>query len=76
MIVAVSLVLIALLGGIAGTTLGLIEARQQAEKARGEAAEKDKARLAEARRVTERDDALKREFDRGQERDKANKELE
>ncbi len=75
-VIAVSLVLIALLGGIAGTTLGLLEARQQTEKARAETDEKEEAVRAEARRVIERDDALKREFDRGQERDKANKELE
>jgi WD40 repeat protein/serine/threonine protein kinase/tetratricopeptide (TPR) repeat protein len=88
-VIAASLVLLTLLGGIVGTTLGLIEARAQAQLARDETAEKEKARLAEARRVTERDDALKeeaqrvierddalkREFERGQERDSANDKL-
>ncbi|MEO2091811.1 MAG: protein kinase, partial [Gemmataceae bacterium] len=55
-VIAVSLVLLALLAGIAGTTLGLLEARRQeaeankqAELARDEATEKDRQRgIAEA----------------------------
>jgi serine/threonine protein kinase len=57
-VLAASVVLLALLGGIVGTTLGLFEAWRQEQIARGETAEKDKALLAEAKRVTERDDAL------------------
>src|SRR5438045_7318615 len=49
-VLAAGLVLFALLGGIAGTTLGLIEARRQERVARDEADEKEKARLAEAAR--------------------------
>jgi WD40 repeat protein/serine/threonine protein kinase/tetratricopeptide (TPR) repeat protein len=77
-VIAASLVLLALLGGIVGTTLGLFEARQQEHEARkleqiarDETVEKEKARQALAQRVRERDDALKREFERGQERDGA-----
>jgi WD40 repeat protein/serine/threonine protein kinase/tetratricopeptide (TPR) repeat protein len=87
-VVAASLVLIALLGGIAGTTLGLIEARRQEQEAktqeqeaktqeqeakrqeliaRGETAEKEKARADEADRVKERDAALKAEGERADE---------
>ena len=54
-VVAASLVLLALVAGIAGTALGLVEARSQAREARrqeavaaAEAAEKEKARAAEA----------------------------
>jgi eukaryotic-like serine/threonine-protein kinase len=64
-VIAVSLVLLALVGGIVGTTLGLFEARRQEAEARkqekiarAETAEKEKARQAEALRVKERDDAL------------------
>jgi hypothetical protein len=53
----VSLVLLALVGGMVGTTLGLFEARRQAEIARDETAEKEKALVAEAERVKERDAA-------------------
>ncbi len=56
-VIAASLVLLALLGGIAGTTWGLIRA--------------DRARAAEAKRVTERDEALKKEAERVKERDAA-----
>ncbi len=49
-VIAASLVLLALLGGIVGTTLGLFEAKQQAEQ-------KEKARQAEAQRGIERDEA-------------------
>jgi WD40 repeat protein/serine/threonine protein kinase/tetratricopeptide (TPR) repeat protein len=57
-VIAASLVLVALLGGIMGTTLGLIAAKNQEQIARDETAEKEKARAAEAERVTERDHAL------------------
>jgi WD40 repeat protein/tetratricopeptide (TPR) repeat protein len=63
-VLAASLVLLALVGGIVGTTLGLFEARRQEEEARkqekiarNETAEKEKARRAEAARVKERDEA-------------------
>jgi serine/threonine protein kinase/pilus assembly protein TadC len=42
-VIAASLVLIALVGGIVGTTLGLFEARRQEKIARDETAEKEKA---------------------------------
>jgi WD40 repeat protein/serine/threonine protein kinase/tetratricopeptide (TPR) repeat protein len=67
-VIAASLVLLALVGGIVGTTLGLFEARRQT-------AEKEEARQAEADRVRERDDALARESQRVVERDKANVDL-
>ena len=64
-VIAASLVLVALVSGIVGTTLGLFEARRQEEEAkkqekiaRDEAAAKEEARAAEAQRVRERDDAL------------------
>jgi serine/threonine protein kinase len=64
-VIAASLVLLALLGGIVGTTLGLVEARRQEEEARkqekiarDETDEKERALLAEAERVKERDAAL------------------
>ena len=70
-VLAASLVLLVLLGGIAGTTLGLIEARRQEQEAkeqeriaREESVEKEKARAAEAERVKERDAALKAEAER------------
>jgi len=47
-VVAASLVLLALLGGIIGTTMGLIEARRQQKIAVAESLAKDKARQAEA----------------------------
>jgi hypothetical protein len=63
-VVAASLVLVAMLGGIIGTTLGLIEAKRQAQEARrqediavAEAGEKEKARQSEA---TQRQQAEKR----------------
>ena len=56
---AASLVLLALVCGIVGTTLGLFEARRQETIAREETAEKERAMLAEADRVKERDAALK-----------------
>jgi WD40 repeat protein/serine/threonine protein kinase len=74
-VIAASLVLLALVGGIVGTTLGLFEARRQEQIAHEETAEKEKARLAEAERVKERDAALKLEALRVKERDAANDEL-
>ncbi len=81
-VVAASLVLLALVGGMVGTTLGLFEARHQEDEARKqekiareEASAKEEARSAEAERVKERDAALKLEALRLQERDKANDEL-
>ncbi len=59
-VIAASLVLLALLGGIVGTTLGLFEAQQQAQLARGETADKEKARLAE---IGQRNLALRRADD-------------
>ena len=63
-VVAASLVLLALVGGIVGTTLGLFEARRQTAEAEhqkqiavAEAVEKEKARKAEA---TQRQQAEKR----------------
>ncbi len=47
-VLAASLVLLALLAGIAGTTLGLFEARRQAGLARDEAEAKEQARADEA----------------------------
>ncbi len=64
-VLAASLVLLALVGGMVGTTLGLFEARRQEEEARKqekiareEAAAKEAARSAEALSARERDDAL------------------
>jgi len=48
-VIAASLVLFALLAGITGTTLGLFEARRQADIALNEAKAKDLARAEEAR---------------------------
>jgi WD40 repeat protein/serine/threonine protein kinase len=84
-VIAASLVLFALLAGMAGTTGGLIEARRQEQEARkqeqvarDETAAKEQARAAEAERVRERDqalgqakDALASEADRVKERDAA-----
>jgi tetratricopeptide (TPR) repeat protein len=50
-VIAVSLVLLALLAGIAGTSLGLFEAKRQEQIARAETTEKEKARQAEADRA-------------------------
>ena len=47
-VVAASLVLLALVAGIVGTTLGLVEARRQERRAVAESQEKEKARQAEA----------------------------
>jgi serine/threonine protein kinase len=47
-VVAAALVLLALVAGIVGTTLGLVEARRQERIAVAEAQEKEKARQAEA----------------------------
>jgi WD40 repeat protein len=59
-VIAASLVLLALLGGITGTTWGLIRAEYRRSDA-------EAARAAEAARVTERDDALeKRDIALGQ----------
>jgi WD40 repeat protein/serine/threonine protein kinase len=78
-VIAASLVLLALLVGIAGTTWGLIRAEQrrvQAEQAQAAEAqrvvERDDALALEAQRGRERDDALKLEAQRVRERDKAN----
>src|SRR5215472_7250838 len=64
-VIAASLVLLTLLGGIAGTTWGLIAAKEQEQVARqqeliarDEATQKEEARFAEAERVKERDAAL------------------
>jgi serine/threonine protein kinase len=56
-VIAASLVLLALVGGIVGTTVGLFEAQRQEKIARDETTEKEKARAAEALRVKERDKA-------------------
>jgi len=81
-VIAASLVFLVLLGGIVGTTWGLFEARKQEQIARDETGEKEKALLAEAERVKERDaaigkrdHALLQEAERVKERDKANDEL-
>ncbi len=50
-VIAASLILLALLAGIAGTTWGMIEAKQQEQFARAETAEKERARAAEAARA-------------------------
>src|SRR5207344_3423845 len=50
-VIAASLVLFALLAGMAGTTLGLIEAKKQEGIARAEAELKEEARKAEAERA-------------------------
>jgi eukaryotic-like serine/threonine-protein kinase len=55
-VLAVSLVLLALVGGMVGTTLGLFEAWRQEGIAREETGQKEKALLAEAEAL---DDALK-----------------
>jgi tetratricopeptide (TPR) repeat protein len=47
-VLAAALVLLALLAGIVGTTLGLVEARRQERLAVAESREKEKARVAEA----------------------------
>src|SRR4051812_28694619 len=70
-VLAASLVLVALLAGMAGTTWGLIEARKQEQFARAETADKEKALLAEAERGKERDAALALEAARVKERDAA-----
>lgn len=57
-VLATALIALTLLGGIAGTTWGLLEARDQAKLAREETARKESARAAEALRVQERDAAL------------------
>jgi WD40 repeat protein/tetratricopeptide (TPR) repeat protein len=67
-VLAASLVLLALVGGIAGTTWGLIRAEQRRVEA-------EQAQAAEAARVKERDDALSLAALRITERDKANDEL-
>jgi WD40 repeat protein/serine/threonine protein kinase len=76
--IAASLVLLALLAGIAGTTWGLIAAKHQEQVAleqeliaRQAAEEKEQARRAEAERVIERDGALLKEAERVKERDAA-----
>jgi WD40 repeat protein/tetratricopeptide (TPR) repeat protein len=74
-VIAASLVMLALLAGLAGTTWGLFEARHQEHIAHGETEQKEKALRAEAERVKERDASLKREALRVKERDKANDEL-
>ena len=56
-VIAASLVMLVLLGGIAGTTLGLFEARRQEQIARDEATAKEEARATETQRVKERDKA-------------------
>ena len=66
-VIAASLVLFVLMGGIVGTTWGLFEARRQEQLARDETTEKEQARLAEAERVKERDAALKAEAERSDE---------
>jgi hypothetical protein len=48
-VVATGLVLLALVGGVVGTTLGLVEAKRQEGIARGEAAQREAARADEAR---------------------------
>jgi WD40 repeat protein/serine/threonine protein kinase/tetratricopeptide (TPR) repeat protein len=76
-VIAASLVLLALVGGIVGTTLGLFEARRQEDEARkqekiarDEAAAKEEARSDEAQRVKERDEALgKRDMALGETKD-------
>jgi serine/threonine protein kinase/tetratricopeptide (TPR) repeat protein len=50
-VIAAALVALALVGGIAGTSLGLVEARKQTNRAEGETIEKEKARQAEAERA-------------------------
>ena len=57
-VLAASVVLLALLTGITGTTLGLFEARRQAGLAREEAAAREQARADEARYLTSRDHLL------------------
>jgi len=47
-VLAVGLVLLALVAGVIGTTYGMLEANDQANKAKGEAQAKEKARAAEA----------------------------
>lgn len=88
-VIAASLVLLVLLGGIVGTTWGLLRAetrRVDAEQARADEAdrvrERDDALKLEAERVKERDaaigkrdHALLQEAERVKERDKANDEL-
>jgi WD40 repeat protein/serine/threonine protein kinase len=57
-VLAATLVFLALLGGFVGTTLGLFEAWRQEQLARDETTEKEKALVAAAERVKERDEAL------------------
>ncbi len=54
-VAAAALVLIALVLGVIGTTLGLLEAKRQEKRAVAEAAEKEKARLAEVLERTRAD---------------------
>jgi WD40 repeat protein/tetratricopeptide (TPR) repeat protein len=56
-VLAVSLLLLALVGGLVGTMLGLFEAWRQEKIAREETGKKEKALRAEAERVKERDKA-------------------
>jgi serine/threonine protein kinase len=57
-VIAASLVVFTLTGGMVGTTLGLFEAWRQEQIARDETAHKEKALQAAALRVKERDAAL------------------
>lgn len=50
-VIAANLIGLSLLGGLAGTTAGLFEARKQTERARQETAAKEEARQAEAERA-------------------------
>jgi WD40 repeat protein len=56
-VIAAALVALALVGGVVGTTLGLLEAQRQEGNAKQEAAAKEEARKAEAERANELDRA-------------------
>ncbi|MCX7701692.1 MAG: serine/threonine protein kinase [Gemmataceae bacterium] len=72
-VIAASLVLLALVGGIIGTTWGLLEARRQAEIARAESEAKELARAEEA---NQRATAEAREREANHERDLKSKALD
>jgi serine/threonine protein kinase/tetratricopeptide (TPR) repeat protein len=72
-VIAVGLLLLTLVGGIIGTTWGLLEANHQAGLALEEASEKEKARQAAVNETAEKVKALKAEAEQRQEADKQRK---
>jgi eukaryotic-like serine/threonine-protein kinase len=71
-VVAAALVLLALVGGIVGTTIGLVEARKQRSIAQAESRKKGEALVAEAAQRLEAETRKKEAERRLAQRDKAN----